>query len=208
MAAKKKATPKVEGEVVKDDATTITPSVDDTTKEEVVTFDTTVNTDTTPEVTPDTTGATEGGADDANTGDETVTTNTDDDATPVDPEGTSEGSNDDDNKDGEVIPPSTDSETTPDDTEAPQDTENTTTYLEHSDDSNVNESAPVADDAEIKVGDDVVINPTCKTTVTGTEIPSFAYRNVYRVKKILPDRVVIACGLLTYGVKASDVNKA
>lgn len=204
MAAKKKATPKVEGEVVKDDATTITPSVDDTTKEDVVTSDTTVNTDTTPEVTPDTTGATEGGADDANTGDET----------PVDPEGTSEGSNDDDNKDGEVTPPSTDSETTPDpeetpdDTEAPQDNENTTTDPEPSDNSNVNESAPEADAADIKVGDDVVIIPACKTTVTGTAIPSFAYRNVYRVKKILPDRIVIACGLLTYGVKASDVNKA
>ena len=113
-----------------------------------------------------------------------------------------------------ILPPA-DSETTPDpdetpdDSEASQDNENTTTDPEPSDDDNTNESAPpVADDSDIKVGDNVVINAKCKKTVTGTDIPSFAYRNVYRVKKILSDRIVIACGLLTYGVKESDVTKA
>ena len=64
-------------EVVKDGATTATPVVDDTKKDDATTPETTVTPETTPEVTPDTTGATEGGADDENTGDETVTTNTD-----------------------------------------------------------------------------------------------------------------------------------
>lgn len=61
------------------------------------------------------------------------------------------------------------------------------------------------DSSDIKVGDAVIIKENAKT-VTGQDIPKFAYKNVYVVNKILDDRFVIKCGpSLIYGIAKSDV---
>ena len=64
------------------------------------------------------------------------------------------------------------------------------------------ENKPVQD---IKVGSLVKIKKTTKTTVTGQELPMFAYRNTYKVTKILPSRVIISAGTLTIAVSVNDI---
>ena len=58
---------------------------------------------------------------------------------------------------------------------------------------------------DIKVGSLVKIKKTTKTTVTGQELPMFAYRNTYKVTKILPSRVIISAGTLTIAVTVNDI---
>ena len=58
----------------------------------------------------------------------------------------------------------------------------------------------------LKVGDMVMLKGSTTTTVTGTIIPVFAFKNLYKVEKILTDRIIIAAGTLKFPVKASDVN--
>lgn len=64
------------------------------------------------------------------------------------------------------------------------------------------ENKPVQD---VKVGSLVKIKKTTKTTVTGQELPMFAYRNTYKVTKILPSRVIISAGTLTIAVTVNDI---
>ena len=58
----------------------------------------------------------------------------------------------------------------------------------------------------LKVGDMVMLKDSTTSTVTGTIIPVFAFKNLYKVEKILTDRIIIAAGTLKFPVKASDVN--
>lgn len=60
--------------------------------------------------------------------------------------------------------------------------------------------------SSIKVGDMVMLKPTVKTTVTGTLIPVFAFKNLYKVEKILTDRIIITAGTLKFPVKSTDVD--
>ena len=60
----------------------------------------------------------------------------------------------------------------------------------------------------IVVGDIVMLKDTATTTVNGSKIPEFAYRNEYKVIKITGSRVIIRAGLVyTIAVKASDLKK-
>lgn len=63
-----------------------------------------------------------------------------------------------------------------------------------------------ADKVPIKVGDMVMLKPTVKATVTGTLIPVFAFKNLYKVEKILIDRIIITAGTLKFPVKSTDVD--
>lgn len=58
----------------------------------------------------------------------------------------------------------------------------------------------------LKVGDMVMLKDSTTSTVTGTIIPVFAFKNLYKVEKILTDRIIITAGTLKFPVKASDVN--
>lgn len=60
---------------------------------------------------------------------------------------------------------------------------------------------------EIHLGDRVRINPRCTKTATGVAIPSFAYSNVYTVKKIYSNRILIKINTLQYAVTINDVIK-
>lgn len=62
----------------------------------------------------------------------------------------------------------------------------------------------------ISVGDIVQLKKTVTETVTGTAIPEFAYKNTYKVDKILSDRVVLVLtgiGTFKLAVKLSDITK-
>ena len=60
----------------------------------------------------------------------------------------------------------------------------------------------------ISVGDTVMLKDTATTTVNGSKIPEFAYRNTYKVIKITGNRVIIRAGLVyTIAVKATDLKK-
>lgn len=55
-----------------------------------------------------------------------------------------------------------------------------------------------ATNTDLKPGTrNVKIKETCKTTVNGTEIPEFAYKNTYVVRKVLADRIVIGVDMFT-----------
>ena len=60
-------------------------------------------------------------------------------------------------------------------------------------------------DVTIAVGKKVTLKPNVKT-VTGQPIPAFAFKNVYVVEKVLPNRVIVKAGTtLTYAVKEEDL---
>ena len=61
---------------------------------------------------------------------------------------------------------------------------------------------------EIKVGQAVKIKTETKLTVTGQVIPAFAFKNTYKVVKVLPNRIIIGVGTLQYAVKETDLVKA
>lgn len=61
---------------------------------------------------------------------------------------------------------------------------------------------------ELKVGDMVTLRDGTASTVTGTIIPVFAFKNLYRIEKILTDRIIIVSGTLRFAVKSSDVDNA
>ena len=199
MAAKKKATPKVADEVVND---AVTPQVntegegtpvEDTASAAVVTN--TETTETTPEAQVE--PAVDGGAD--NNTPEGANDDTDGTSDPaVTEHETSVGD------DGETeTSDDTDDEDTSDDV-TPTTTETTPVVTEPEKEPEISNG----DGGDLAVGDAVMIHSKCKANVTGVALPTFAYKNEYRVKKILNDRVIIACGLLTYAVKASDLIKA
>lgn len=57
----------------------------------------------------------------------------------------------------------------------------------------------------VSVGNKVRLKDTATTTVTGTKLPAFAYKNTYKVTKILPSRVIITANTYTIAVKVSDL---
>lgn len=69
----------------------------------------------------------------------------------------------------------------------------------------VTSEEPTQKDMSIKVGTTVMLKNSVKTTVTGIPIPSYAYRNVYKVKKILPSRIILKAGVYEIAVTKDDV---
>ena len=59
--------------------------------------------------------------------------------------------------------------------------------------------------ANIKAGAYVKLKGSATKTVTGVEIPAFAYKNTYKVKKVLPNRILIVANTLQYAVTKDDV---
>lgn len=59
---------------------------------------------------------------------------------------------------------------------------------------------------QFKVGELVTIKETVTKTVVDTVIPVFAYKNIYKITKILEDRIIIASGTLLFPLKADDLN--
>ena len=59
---------------------------------------------------------------------------------------------------------------------------------------------------QFKVGELVTIKETVTKTVVDTVIPVFAYKNIYKITKILEDRIIIASGTLMFPLKADDLN--
>lgn len=58
----------------------------------------------------------------------------------------------------------------------------------------------------IKAGMSCKLKPSIKETVNHHEIPDYAYRNAYKVMKVLNDRIIIKAGLTyTLAVKPEDV---
>lgn len=57
----------------------------------------------------------------------------------------------------------------------------------------------------IKEGITVMLKQSTKTTVTGTIIPDYAYKNIYKVKKVLPRRIIIKAGMYEIAVSKDDV---
>ena len=86
-------------------------------------------------------------------------------------------------------------------------TENDVTITTPSHDVTENKVEPMAvtDDNLIKVGVKVKLKESTMTTVTGQKIPAFAYKNEYRVSKVIPCRIIISAGTLTFAVKATDI---
>lgn len=75
---------------------------------------------------------------------------------------------------------------------------------------NVEAKVPYEKPVTISVGDIVQLKKTVTETVTGTAIPEFAYKNTYKVDKILSDRVVLVLtgiGTFKLAVKLSDITK-
>lgn len=75
---------------------------------------------------------------------------------------------------------------------------------------NVEAKVPYEKTVAISVGDIVKLKKTVTETVTGTPIPEFAYKNTYKVDKILSDRVVLVLtgiGTFKLAVKFSDITK-
>ena len=75
---------------------------------------------------------------------------------------------------------------------------------------NVEAKVPYEKPVVISVGDIVHLKKTVTETVTGTAIPEFAYKNTYKVDKILSDRVVLVLtgiGTFKLAVKLSDITK-
>lgn len=75
---------------------------------------------------------------------------------------------------------------------------------------NVDAKVPYEKPVAISVGDIVQLKKTVTETVTGTPIPEFAYKNTYKVDKILSDRVVLVLtgiGTFKLAVKLSDITK-
>jgi hypothetical protein len=66
-------------------------------------------------------------------------------------------------------------------------------------------SHPLSEAIQLKVGSIVTIKSTVTKTVTDTVIPAFAYKNVYRVEKILPNRIIIAAGLYKLALNPYDI---
>lgn len=56
-----------------------------------------------------------------------------------------------------------------------------------------------------KLGTKVVIKKDVKKSVTGSELPVYAHRLVYKVDKILPSRIIIRCESLTFAVNEYDL---
>ena len=71
-------------------------------------------------------------------------------------------------------------------------------------------SAPTKSDKLVRfqVGDLVTIKETTKTTVVGTVIPVWAYKNIYKVTKILEDRIIIKSENLLFPLTGDDLNHA
>ena len=63
----------------------------------------------------------------------------------------------------------------------------------------------VTTNESIKVGTIVKLKDSTKTTVTGVEIPQFAYKNTYKVDKVLPGRIILRAGI-SYTIAVSGVN--
>lgn len=57
----------------------------------------------------------------------------------------------------------------------------------------------------LKAGTKVKLKDDVTTTVTGTAIPAFAHKNVYKIDKVLPRRIIIACGNYSIAVSSDDV---
>ena len=75
---------------------------------------------------------------------------------------------------------------------------------------NAEAKVPYEKPVVISVGDIVQLKKTVTETVTGTAIPEFAYKNTYKVDKILSDRVVLVLtgiGTFKLAVKLSDITK-
>jgi hypothetical protein len=70
--------------------------------------------------------------------------------------------------------------------------------------------APTKSDELVRfqVGDLVTIKETTKTTVVGTVIPVWAYKNIYKVTKILEDRIIIKSENLLFPLTGADLNHA
>ena len=68
----------------------------------------------------------------------------------------------------------------------------------------------MSDGAAISVGDTVRLRSHVTKTVTGTAIPGFAHKNVYKVEKILNDRVILrltGIGTFKLAVSVNDIVK-
>lgn len=74
----------------------------------------------------------------------------------------------------------------------------------------VKEAAPTKSDKLVRfqVGDLVTIKETTKTTVVGTVIPAWAYKNIYKITKILEDRIIIKSDNLLFPLTGDDLNHA
>lgn len=70
------------------------------------------------------------------------------------------------------------------------------------------EIAESSDKKEFRVGMKVKIKDTTKEEVTGRPIPFFAYKNIYKVSKILPNRILINVDSLTLAVTENDIAEA
>lgn len=70
--------------------------------------------------------------------------------------------------------------------------------------------APTKSDKLVRfqVGDLVTIKETTKTTVVGTVIPTWAYKNIYKITKILEDRIIIKSENLLFPLTGDDLNHA
>ena len=58
---------------------------------------------------------------------------------------------------------------------------------------------------DVKVGDMVRLKETAKSVVS--ELPKFAFKNTYKVEKILPSRLVLKAGNYTIAVTKDSVTK-
>lgn len=58
---------------------------------------------------------------------------------------------------------------------------------------------------DVKVGDMVRLKKTAKSVVS--ELPKFAFKNTYKVEKILPSRLVLKAGNYTIAVTKDSVTK-
>ena len=56
-----------------------------------------------------------------------------------------------------------------------------------------------------RLGQKVMINPDASKDYNGFKLPTFAYRNVYVIKKILNKRVIITSGTYTLAMKINDI---
>lgn len=74
----------------------------------------------------------------------------------------------------------------------------------------VQPTTPVVDagqnaEAKIIIGSSVKIKEECKKMVTGASLPPYAYKNIYKVKNVLPTRLVLVAGTYTVAVTKEDV---
>ena len=56
-----------------------------------------------------------------------------------------------------------------------------------------------------RLGQKIMINPDAEKDYNGFKLPSFAYRNIYVIKKILNKRAIITSGTYTLAMKIDDI---